>query len=219
MQREEWLFDYRGHFGIDHMFSSERLSAIELAKFIRNPDSLAVEELARGKIELQQVRVSAKSDTVGRPLRDIKWPERTRVAAISRDADHFVPTADTELEGGDVVTIFGEPRKLATLVERLRKGGGSRDGLRVVIFGGGEYGFALAQMLESWKCRVRIFEEDPKLCQQLTERLGETTVINADATVIAAQAVHQAGRVAIRPLMQHVRRLQRYGLAIHCPTS
>jgi trk system potassium uptake protein TrkA len=52
LQREEWLFDYRGHFGIDHIFSSERLSAIELAKFIRNPDSLVVEEVAQGKIEL-----------------------------------------------------------------------------------------------------------------------------------------------------------------------
>ena len=61
LQREEWLFDFRGHFGIDHIFSSERLSAIELAKFIRNPDSLAVEEIARGKIELQQVKISPKS--------------------------------------------------------------------------------------------------------------------------------------------------------------
>jgi trk system potassium uptake protein TrkA len=50
LQREEWLFDFKGHFGIDHLFSSERLTAIELAKFVRNPDSLAVEELARGMI-------------------------------------------------------------------------------------------------------------------------------------------------------------------------
>ena len=24
LQREEWLFDFKGHFGIDHLFSSER---------------------------------------------------------------------------------------------------------------------------------------------------------------------------------------------------
>ena len=57
LQREEWLFDFKGHFGIDHLFSSERLTAIELAKYVRNPDSLVVEELARGRIELQQVRI------------------------------------------------------------------------------------------------------------------------------------------------------------------
>lgn len=193
LQREEWLFDFRGHFGIDHLFSSERLSAIELAKFIRNPDSLAVEELARGKIELQQIRVSEKSEAVGKTLREVKAPERTRVAAITRAGDSFVPEAETHLEAGDIVTIFGEPRRLRTLAEHLQRGSGSRENLRVVIFGGGEYGFALAQMLESWDCRVRIFEKDPKLCQELTERLSETTVINADATVVAELEEEQVG--------------------------
>lgn len=193
LQREEWLFDFRGHFGIDHMFSSERLTAIELAKFIRNPDSLSVEELARGKIEIQQVRVGAKSDAAGKTLRELKAPERTRVAAVTRDGDSFVPEAGTLLESGDVVTIFGEPRRLRTLAERLQKGGRRVDSMRVVIFGGGEYGFALAQMLESWDCRVRIFEKDEKLCQELTERLGSTTVINADATVVAELEEEQVG--------------------------
>ena len=100
LQREEWLFDFRGHFGIDHMFSSERLTAIELAKFIRNPDSLSVEELARGKIEIQQVRVGAKSDGSGTSLKDLKAPERTRVAAITRNGDSFVPDAESVLEIG-----------------------------------------------------------------------------------------------------------------------
>ena len=193
LQREEWLFDFRGHFGIDYIFSSERLTAIELAKFIRNPDSIAVEELARGKIELQQVRVSSKSDAAGKTLREIKAPERTRVAAITREGDSYVPDAEAVLEAGDVATICGEPRKLSALAERLQKGAAPPEGIRVVIFGGGEYGFALAQMLESWDCRVRIFEEDPDICRQLTERLGHTTVINADATVLAELEEEQVG--------------------------
>jgi trk system potassium uptake protein TrkA len=193
LQREEWLFDFRGHFGIDHLFSSERLTAIELAKFIRNPDSIAVEELARGKIELQQVRVSSKSDAAGKALRDLKAPERTRVVAITRGGDSYVPSAEAVLEAGDVATICGEPRKLRTLAERLQKGSSGGEDLRVVIFGGGEYGFSLAQMLESWDCRVRIFEEDAELCHQLTERLGSTTVIHADATVLAELEEEQVG--------------------------
>ena len=52
LQREEWLFDYKSHFQIDHVFSSERLSAVELTKFVRNPESVTVEEIAQG-IELQ----------------------------------------------------------------------------------------------------------------------------------------------------------------------
>ena len=36
LQREEWLFDHRGHFGIDYIFSTERLASVELSKHIRN---------------------------------------------------------------------------------------------------------------------------------------------------------------------------------------
>ena len=193
LQREEWLFDYRGHFNIDHIFSSERLTAIELAKFIRNPDSLAVEELAQGKIELQQVRVHAKSGVVGKMLKDISLPERTRIAAISREEEHLIPSAETVLEPGDIATIFGEPRRLRKLAGNLQKTSGGLEGLRVVIFGGGEYGFALAQMLESWDCKVRIFEKDEELCHELADRLANTTVINVDATVLAELEDEQVG--------------------------
>lgn len=193
LQREEWLFDYRGHFSIDHMFSSERLTAIELAKFIRNPDSLAVEELAQGKIELQQVRVHEKSGMVGKALQELKMPERTRVAAISRNDEHLIPNAQSTLEPGDIATIFGEPRRLRKLASNLQRTAGDLEGLRVVIFGGGEYGFALAQMLESWNCRVRIFERDAEVCHDLADRLANTTVINIDATVLAELEDEQVG--------------------------
>lgn len=195
LQREEWLFDFRGHFGIDHIFSSERLAAIELAKFIRNPDSLVVEEIARGRIELQQVRVSPQSDTIGQPLKSLKFPANTRVALVSRDGKYEVANADTILEGGDIVTVFGAPHKLRQLVGRLQKELHLKDGPRVVIFGGGEYGFSLAQMLESWNCRVRIFERDPDLAQELTDRLSNTTVINADATSVAELEEEQVGDI------------------------
>jgi len=185
LEREGWLFDYRKHFGIDHLFSSEKLSAIELAKFVRNPDSLAVEDLARGKIELQQVRVAEDSDASGKALRDLKTPEHVRVAMIGRDGGHFVPGADDELRPGDVATIFGELRKLRAFAERLQGGKGKGRAPRVVIFSGGEYGFSLAQMLESWNFRVRIFERDEKLCRTLADQLENTVIINADATVLA----------------------------------
>ncbi len=96
------------------------MAAIELSKFIRNPDSLAVEEIARGRIELQQVRVDAKSDAVGCSMITLKAPERTRVAMISRGVDHMVPTAETVIEADDIVTIFGElgAKNCLTLIHR-----------------------------------------------------------------------------------------------------
>ena len=193
LQREEWLFDFKGHFGIDYIFSSERLAAIELAKYVRNPESLVVEELARGMIELQQVRIGEKSGVVGTSLKKLGAPKGIRVAMISRHGQHFVPDADTVLKEGDVAMIFGEPRKLRDFSSKLQGRQSKRQRLKVVIFGGNEYGFTLAQMLESFECDVRIFEKDPKSCAQLADRLQNTTVICADATVVANLEEEQVG--------------------------
>jgi trk system potassium uptake protein TrkA len=194
LQREEWLFDFKGHFGIDHLFSSERLTAIELAKYVRNPDSLVVEELARGRIELQQVKVGETADACGLTLRKLGAPAGIRLAIVSRGGNHSVPDADTVLQAGDIVTIFGEPRKLRDFSGRLQGRQGKRERLRVVIFGGNEYGFSLAQMLESVDCDVRIFEKDATLCAKLADRLVNTTVIRADATVVAELEEEQVGK-------------------------
>lgn len=185
LQREEWLLDLRKHFGIDYIFSSELLAAVELSKFVRNPGSLIVEEIARGHIELQQVTISPASESIGKTLREMDFPSRVRVGAILRGEMQIVPTADEVLESGDVVTLFGEPKRLHDLVVRVRGDEAKQEAQRVVIFGGGEYGFALAQTLEAWNCRVRIFEADPKRCAELTDLLANTTVLNADATSLA----------------------------------
>jgi trk system potassium uptake protein TrkA len=193
LQREEWLFDFKGHFGIDHLFSSERLTAIELAKYVRNPDSLIVEELARGRIEMQQVRVGQSSNACGQALRKLGAPAGVRLAMVSRNGTHSVPDAETILQAGDVATIFGEPRKLRDFSERLQGKQAKRDRMRVVVFGGNEYGFSLAQMLESVDCDVRVFEQDAALCAKLTGRLANTTVIRADATVLVDLEEEQVG--------------------------
>ncbi len=183
LERNVWLFDPREHFDIDYIFSSERLAAAELSKSIRNPESLIVEELARGNVELQQVRVSPKSEARGKTLRELDFPDRVRVGGIMRGGESIVISPDEILQPGDVVTLFGEPKRLHDIITRLDHG--KRKPPNVAIFGGGEYGFSLAKTLEGWNVRVRIFEADEKLCAALQENLEKTTVLNIDATFVA----------------------------------
>ena len=84
MQREQWLYDYAGQFRVDYLFSPARLAAVELAKSIRNPDCLVVEEIARGRIELQQIRLEPGSPALAIPLRELGLPARVRIGAILR---------------------------------------------------------------------------------------------------------------------------------------
>ncbi len=193
LQREEWIFDFKREFHADHLFSSERLSAIELAKFICNPASVVVEEIARGKIELQQVVVDPQSKAVDKTLRDLKPPDRVRIATVTRHGQSFVPSADSAIHAGDRLTLFGDPRKLRDLAAQLQPNRGEPSRQNVVIFGGGEYGYSLAQMLEGWDCRTRILEKDRDRAQILAESLQKTRVINVDATSLLELQEEQVG--------------------------
>lgn len=178
--RDQWLFDFRQHFGIDYLFSSERLAAVEMAKFIRNPDCLIVEEVARGRIEIQQVIVAPGSAAAGRALRDMGLPPRVRLGSILRGKTAIVPGGAEIIQAGDVITLFGSPRTLLKVAEIFR-GPLDRE-VKVVIFGGGEYGLALAQMLDTGRFRTRIFETDPRRCAYLSSVLQRVVIIQADAT-------------------------------------
>ena len=182
MQREQWLYDYAGQFRVDYLFSPARLAAVELAKSIRNPDCLVVEEISRGRIELQQIRLEPGSPALAIPLRELGLPARVRIGAILRRGNLLVPHANDALEAGDLVTIYGHPRRLAEGLRKLQSDGTERDELSVVIFGGGDYGFALAQALEGGSFRTRILEKDRRVCELLAQQLQNCTVINADAT-------------------------------------
>jgi trk system potassium uptake protein TrkA len=182
VQREEWLFNYREHFGVDYLFSPERLAAVELAKFVRNPEKSFVEELARGRIELQQTFVSPNGVAAERTLKELGLPARVRVAVIQRHGESLIPTADEILQVGDLVTIFGEPNQLHQALPIFQPTADDPSQMNIVIYGGGEYGFALAQSLEGQNFRVRIIEKDKKVCLELSETLHHTVVLNGDAT-------------------------------------
>ncbi len=191
--RDRWLFDLQQHFGIDHLLSTQRLAAIELAKYVRHPEGLLVGELARGKIEVQQIGVMADSPLIGRPLRDLGLPARLRIGSIHRGTRLLIPGGEDSIEEGDRVTLFAAPRLLSEVLSRFSSIQASGEDVSVVIFGGGEYGFSLAQMLESPRFRVRIIERDARLCRRLSEVLQRTAIIQGDATSVQQLKEEQVG--------------------------
>lgn len=194
VQRDQWLFDYRSHFNIDHTFSVERLTAVELAKHIRNPDRLVVEEFARGRIELLQCSIPPGAPALDKPLMNLKLPQQMRVALIQRNGEIIVPTALNQMQVGDLVTLFGNPDNLASALPVFDPEYRPRAETKVVIFSGGEYGVTLAQMLEGKDhFHVRIIEHDKDRCEELVELLQRTTVIHGDATSVAQLKEEQVG--------------------------
>lgn len=178
--RDTSTFDYQRHFGIDRLLSIEHLTALELAKSVRSQGLFAMEHLARGAIEVQDLEVERASQAVGVPLRELALPRDVRIGLITSEEGTIVAGADSRIAAGDHVTLIGSPlglEKVQKLFEYRRP-----PRINVVIAGGGEIGYNLARMLERGRFNVVLLEESLARCEELAERLESITILRADAT-------------------------------------
>lgn len=183
-------FDYRSHFGIDRLLSLEYLTAMELARRIREPGAMLIEHFAAGELEMQEVVITKESSMTGVALKDLNLPPEIRIGAITRDGEATIATATDKIFIGDRVTLLGarpqvESVKKTLLTHSINK----RD---VNIVGGGEMGLFVASVLERRNYNVRIFERDRGRCEELARLLKKTTVVCGDGrrrTVLDEQRV------------------------------
>jgi len=186
------VINYQVQFGIDHILNPERLCAVELAKAIRNPGRVAVENFARGQIEVQQVRLQAGSKMVGKTVAETGIAPRARIGFVQREGMNEVPMANTVLHEGDLVTLFGSPDSLfeiRSLFESVRDDRNAK----VVLYGGSEISVSLIRLLSHPRFRVRVIEKDARLCRTLADSFEQVTVINGDATSLRLLEEEQIG--------------------------
>ena len=87
---------------------------------------------------------------------------------------------ETELKLNDKVIFMGQPKSLNLLASEFFKD--KRKLKNVTIIGGGNVGQRLAQALESIGVKIKLFERNKKRCEQLSEILQSTLILNADGT-------------------------------------
>ena len=170
--------DYAAHFGIDHLVCPEHTTAAEIATTLRSPGAEAVEEFAGGAVQLHRVTVKAGSKAVGVRLADLPLPRCCPVAAVERDREAFRPTADSELTGGDVVTLLAEEDSMAKAFKLFGVDAPRR--YKVMIMGGSTQAIWLCRQLRSRSFAVRMFESDPARAEMLSEKLSWVTVLCGD---------------------------------------
>ncbi len=178
--RDLSTFDYQSHFNIDRLLSLEHLSALELARGIRSPGSLAVETLAAGQLEVQELTINDKAPVVGTKLMDLKLRKDIRIGSIARERRMWIAGANDVLEVGDRVTLIGRREHVDEIRNKFQVRPDPTVG--IVIAGGGETGYHLAQCLDSRRFNVLLMETNKDRCEYLANNLEHATVVQADAT-------------------------------------
>ncbi len=194
--RDLSTFDYQEHFKLDRMLSLEHLSAVELARRIRSPGSVIVENLARGEIEIHEVEVTKKTAWAGKKIKELSLPKNIRIGSISsHERTARIAVADDQIDIGDRLSLIGKRRNIETLTDAIL--GDASKPQNIVIAGGGETGYHLAQILEEPGFNVSLFESNRERCDYLASSLKEATVIHCDATRRASLEEERVGRADV----------------------
>ena len=81
--------DYEKHLDIDRLICPEYSTALAIASTLRNPGALAIENFARGEIQMQQFPVANDATAIGKPLSELSLKPGIRLAAIIRNREEI----------------------------------------------------------------------------------------------------------------------------------
>ncbi len=172
----------KDHVPVDVLITPEQLVTEHIAKLINQPGALQLVDFAQGKVQLTGVRATDKAPMLGHELRELKehMPNvNCRVAAVYRDGKAIMPDADTVVHVNDEVFILADAKHTRDVISEMASI--DKPYKRILIIGGGNIGFRLAQLLER-NHSLKVIELDEERCQYLAGQLNKTIVLNGMGT-------------------------------------
>jgi len=166
---------------VDYMISPESLVTEYLHHLIEHPSALQVLDFADGMVQLVAVKAYDNGPMVGQALKTMKQHVpgvEMRVAAIFREGQSIMPTADCVVEADDEVFFIAARKHIPTVIAEMRKL--DKPVKRVMLAGGGNIGGQLAALLEK-DYQVKVVEANPARARQLSGMLDSTIVLLGDA--------------------------------------
>ncbi len=172
--------------GIDELICPEYLTSLSIARTIRNPGVIALEDFSEGQLLMERCQVGDGVPADGRRLSDLSMPPGTRVVTVEREAGGLIAEAGTEINQGDFVTLVGESARFDAARKQFQTAKESR--IYVAIMGETPTVVWLCRALTDRRFSVRLFVEPRKRAEELAEKLPHVTVFDADPTDITTFA-------------------------------
>ncbi|MGC8968181.1 MAG: Trk system potassium transporter TrkA [Thermus sp.] len=184
---------------IDRVLWPQRAMAREIVEVILVPGAVDTEFLAEGRLRYAEYRVKEGSPYAHRPLSELSWPEGVLVVGVVRDGG-FLSFAHPDFPGlvlhpGDKLLFATTAKAFPELEAHFAEGRGVR---RVMVLGGGNVGFLVAQELVRRRIEVVVIEPSGERCQWLAQELPGALIIQGDGTdleLLRAEGMAEADAV------------------------
>ncbi|NLW40745.1 MAG: Trk system potassium transporter TrkA [Tissierellia bacterium] len=178
----EQLDFVKEHFGIDFIINPDLATAIEIKRYVSKTYNFYTGDFAKGKVSMIDFHLGEASPFINKRIMDIEGLEGLLITAVSRNGELIIPYGSTKLLVNDVIYVIGESENINNFAERIGINLNKIKSERVLILGGGNIGFYLAEKLEKLGIKATIIEKDKERCEYLAERLDRTLVIYGDGT-------------------------------------
>ena len=165
--------------GIDLVINPEKAAAAEISKLIKYPSVSSVDYFSEGRVSLigftipeslyiEENRISDISYIIGNIL----------ICGIEKEDEFIIPNGDYIFEKGDKAYIIGEHKQIQEFFKRLGKY--KKKIKTAMIVGGGKISYYLAKVINDIGVNTKIIEMNIDKCQELTELLPDSIIINGD---------------------------------------
>ena len=174
----------RDHMPIDRIISPEKEVAKSVNRRLRVPGAFEMIPLVDDKVKLLGVRCEENCPLVKTPLRQLTklFPDLNIViVGIMRDTEIITPSSEAQMLPGDEIYFVVDSKQVNRAMVAF--GHEEKEARKLLIFGGGNIGFFLAQEIEKeqkW-LKARIIETNRERAEFIHGLLGDTTVIKGDA--------------------------------------
>lgn len=164
--------------GIDLVINPEKAAAIEIAKLIKYPSVCSIDNFSDGKVNL--VGFKAEDTALeGKKISEIRFIRgNVLFCGVERNDEFIMPKGDYVFNKDDKVYVIGEHKDIQNLFNKLGKY--KKKVKRAMIVGGGKIAYYLAKIVNEVGVKCKIIEKDLAICEELTELLPNSIIINGD---------------------------------------
>ncbi len=191
-------------FSVDHFICPSLLVSQEIFKYIVTPRSSGAENFAHGAIHMHTMKVPENWDKQNTHLSGLNFPEGLMLGLIRRssgeeklsfDRKVIFPHGRDYLLPSDEVTFIGKPNAINSLNDFFQIPFEPVNS--VALIGGSVIAINLAKVLTKRGIKTTIIEKNAQKCEELSNILPHSTILNEDGCNSRFMLMEQIGRMDV----------------------
>ncbi|MBE6062070.1 MAG: Trk system potassium transporter TrkA [Clostridium butyricum] len=165
--------------GINLVINPEKAAAMEIAKLIKYPSVSSVDVFAEGKVNMVSFNITDDTGLVDKKVSDLNNIRGNILfCGVEKDDEVIIPKGDYVFSRDDKAYVIGEHKDIQEMFKRM---GRYKKKIRsAMIIGGGRIAYYLSKIATESGVHCKLIESDLDKCEELTELLPSSVIINGD---------------------------------------